>query len=525
MQLQQPRRGTLSLSLACISIGMSLCLLCLSSSLKAQEGLNKIYDNGYTARYHSIVNNDSHLFVSGVYKQTSTSFQSGFVARLDTFGNIMWWADISDDSSSLIVNAESNMVLTNDGLIAVHIGYIHRPSIGFALFDLDGYELLRTEYPQPGMTVNPQSVGVFENGYIITGWIAHALESITDAFILRIDNSGKVLWQERHGEEFATERPRGVLGTSFGQILMYGLRARPDPPRALGSIVAFDSLGQQLWEWEADSLGMCGSSVLSMHFDSTLAEFQYVTAHSRPTMFPDENYTVSAPVFVRKDSEGLNDLSCQVLGPYAVDSYLACIIPSRFGGWIAAGRTSMTTDDYVSPVNSASGRIVRISENDSVLWEAVDTAFFHPEQGSNSYLSSVTETSSGSIYAAGWANGLDSAGQYRSFGWLIRVTKDGCIDTLCGTTSTQIPKADPVSISVSPNPFVDMVTYDLSELDLTDLTMVIRDINGQVVRQRRIETGSDNVSLDLSDLAASTYVYQVLHKARTIATGKLVKVE
>lgn len=85
----------------------------------------------------------------------------------------------------------------------------------------------------------------------------------------------------------------------------------------------------------------------------------------------------------------------------------------------------------------------------------------------------------------------------------------------------------PTTIAVYPNPFNDQLALSLpadSSINERGLQPVIKisNLHGQVVRQETM-AATPNYPLDLSDLAAGTYILQIQQNGQMIATQRLVK--
>ncbi len=77
------------------------------------------------------------------------------------------------------------------------------------------------------------------------------------------------------------------------------------------------------------------------------------------------------------------------------------------------------------------------------------------------------------------------------------------------------------NIKVYPNPFINFVRFDLS--DLSDCNIIISDITGKVLRS--VNNKSGIVIVERGDLDTGLYLYQVVSKQVVIKTGKLMIME
>jgi len=151
-----------------------------------------------------------------------------------------------------------------------------------------------------------------------------------------------------------------------------------------------------------------------------------------------------------------------------------------------------------------------------------DTAFYNTTLGSRSYLSGVTESPTGSVYAVGWANNYDSAGVYRSYGWLLKITADGCVDTLCTTTSLMEQIRDlGQNVKVYPNPATDHIVIEVAD-HVDNLRATVLDLHGKLITASRLNPGVNVMVLD-SKFFPGLYLWRVLDESgRIVDSGKVV---
>jgi hypothetical protein len=82
-------------------------------------------------------------------------------------------------------------------------------------------------------------------------------------------------------------------------------------------------------------------------------------------------------------------------------------------------------------------------------------------------------------------------------------------------------KAINLSLVAFPNPTTDLLTLSFNEQSLTNLTYQLLDLNGKLLRSEKI-TGNQT-TIEMSNLATSTYFLKVIHNNTEIKTFKIVK--
>jgi hypothetical protein len=408
--------------------------------------------------------------------------------------------------------------------------YFGGSSFGLVLLDSIGRIEAVREYPRDsGSVSSPYDVVALSDGYLITGWTSKPPLFRTDAFVLKTDKLGEYKWLREYGHVVHEEIIRTITVVNSNLIILSGTRyeIESEPNFHHAWVCAIDSLGNKLWEWEANEEEIPHRGIMSMQYDSLNDEWVYVSFIEKPVFVEDLGRDVGlyAPVLVRRDS-AMQLLSYDKYGPYSYKGYMGSLVKSRSGGWIAAGNTTCLTEE--SPYNNCnieSGRVIKLSPEGELEWSVIDTAFYNTELGSRSYLSGVTESPTGSVYAVGWANNYDSAGVYRSYGWLLKITADGCVDTLCTTTSLMEQIWDlGQKVKVYPNPATDYIVFEIAD-SADNLRAVVCDMQGRELSTINCGPGANVMMLDQC-FSPGLYLWRVLNVRGAITgSGKFMVVQ
>ena len=169
------------------------------------------------------------------------------------------------------------------------------------------------------------------------------------------------------------------------------------------------------------------------------------------------------------------------------------------------------------------GWIVKTDSEGEQLWEArakYDAVIGHDSFPSRNYLSGLVEIPSGSIFAVGGNEVLiqDTVGV---FGFMMKATKDGCIDTICLTTSdhTVISHGDAPSIYFYPNPTfgeVQIAGLDKYFDQNRKLSISVYNTQGQLIHQGSLFEPTFSVS------TAGLCFVQIKENGRILYAGKLL---
>ena len=91
----------------------------------------------------------------------------------------------------------------------------------------------------------------------------------------------------------------------------------------------------------------------------------------------------------------------------------------------------------------------------------------------------------------------------------------------------QIDQTFGVDISVSPNPTTDFITVRFDQALQNDLSVVVYDLNGKLVKETQAYQSSEQLNLGVTELMAGTYTIE-LHDAendRIVETSTFIKID
>lgn len=167
------------------------------------------------------------------------------------------------------------------------------------------------------------------------------------------------------------------------------------------------------------------------------------------------------------------------------------------------------------------GWVTRVSNAGEKEWTVIDTSY--AELGSRSdYLNGVAIAPSGTIYAAGKTQEYIAPG--RLCGWILKVSPDGCVDTLCFTTGTGELEEPGQQVHVYPNPFGSTIKLELPA-GVHGSILEVSDLSGRVLYTKDVDTPTSPINVDLSALPSGLLIYTLRDDKGGVHTGTVVKVE
>lgn len=167
-------------------------------------------------------------------------------------------------------------------------------------------------------------------------------------------------------------------------------------------------------------------------------------------------------------------------------------------------------------------------EGDSI-WSRQDTSDVLPVSNFNEHvLGGVGVLSSGSIVAGGYVTKTEGQNQ-SSYIWLIKVSNDGCLDTLyCGLVSG-VEEGERLStdygINMYPNPARGYLNLSYHASNTKNANLQITNLLGAKVKDFKLDVLVELHQIPLVGLPNGQYFYSILEDGQRVFSGKFVKME
>jgi outer membrane protein assembly factor BamB len=451
-----------------------------------------------------LIENDS-IYVIGYFKDTISPFKTGLhFSVLDTLGNPIqtvkhfaangeYWAATYHQPFIKLKNQPGFAVLGN--FYGEQRGYLLR-------LDEQGQFLWLKSYPKPATA--------FTNAWLFlketeTGFLAgvdRQLENYDKAMYLnKLDHNGNVIWEK----EMDTPAPARDIITDImvrneNEYVMAGAIINSNNNVQLVTVrpvlYGIDSTGALIWEREGEP-GLSESSVLNLQAMEN-GDWVYATATSY-LYLPGQAF-FSQMKLVRRNAN-FDLVWEQTYGPPNSDlntNRFFEAAPHPQGGYVGVG----TLQNYGE---EEQGYIIRTDSEGVLQWERFDMA------ASNEKWTAVDFLSSGSIIACGQTDNFQVG---KTYAWLIKMSPDGCVDTLnCATV--EVTEEQPTdlrfqSLQVFPNPASDLLHL---QSDVALVRSTLSGIDGRLVAAWE----GDQRQLDVSQAPQGIYVLRVLAENGAVA--------
>ncbi len=491
-------------------------MLLLNTSSIAQPGFNIADDFGYPNNelYKMVVHNDTIYGVGLAYDTTANSKQGLLLVKYDTLGNLLKHNLVMDSFGDHLTMDKhwGKMIPTSGGGLAFNAAPFFRNSAMLVKVSNDLEVEFIKEYADSNLASNfHYRVIEIDSGYVLYGFV-QASTLIRRPFIRRVDKSGEIVWDNLYGNpEFS------------GNIL--------DIEMLNDSVLVAGSVHNMI----SNTSGIGRTSLYFVHLDGTLLD----EWHSAPEpsigylrrleLLDDGGILIYGLAIV----DGVNNIVQSAFSKLDQDfnvlwtkkygrikSLTAAVIfreiePTIDGNFIAAGESAI---DSGSGPSLSTGWLMKFSPEGDSIWSRYDMSEFPPHFFNTHEFGGVGVLSSGSIIAGGSA----SEGPNEHI-WLVKVTNDGCLETIdCGLVPTYEP-APEVEISVFPNPCIDYVNIVVDDYLPKDAKVLLYNSVGQLLKYQPVT--SDWNTLKMDGLSPGLYFYKIWEGEALLKSGKLVKVK
>ncbi len=492
---------------------ISIFVFCISFCINAscQQGFNRVY-NLYPAVddfFQTYIDSNFIICIGVAYDTVDwPSKQKLLMVKIDTFGNVLKSKLYKDSLGSHLAMdfLWGDVIKTSQGYYAFPVAALNRGADIMMQIDSNlEIKAIFESIPTDNQTGFDYSILELEDGgFFITGSIQRpSLKN--DGFIRRLDKNGNVLWLKYYGNYQLNEWFRDIVQVNNNRFIVAG------GDQARGSLWAVDSNGvvlqQKIITWPLLT------TIDGIMSSSTGSGF---IAYGQ-TYLGEGQWGGMAQSSIMKFDAAFNLLWFHYVGPSSsIYNPFLDMAATPDGNYVVAGeRTSY--GDFSQPSKDWGGWLFKFPEQGDSLWARADNAPPPLAPSGEFVYGGVGVLPSGSIIGVG----KGEIGN-QSVGFVVKVSADGCLDTvLCQTSSTRLPLFSQFeSVQVFPNPATVQVTFQCSPALSGQKRLALRNAIGQLVQQHSFAGSS--FECPLQGLPAGMYYWEVSGAKGKRAAGRLV---
>ena len=350
-----------------------------------------------------------------------------------------------------------------------------------------------------------------DKGYVIAG-IYDCLSttiSCADFLLIKTDSMGFMEWNNNYGDD-KIELAYSVTQTKDKGFLLGGQRYYGGGGTIWhdAKIVKTDSMGNEQWERLLGNPNVDdGPAYVCLSQDSNL-----IVGYAYGIIQLGMNISKRKINVVKIDNYN-NIIWDKKYGSEKYDNYVSNIKLLPSGGFIVVGNYAGV--EFTDP-NSISW-ILCINANGDSLWyrEYYKLNFANCTNS----LFDITNTKDNGFAAAGHLYPASTGGTDDA--WVIKTDSFGCLEADCTVGIIEIKENK--GMVIYPNPARDKITFQLNQKDLSDIKLVIYNLQGQILMQKDLV--QNNTEIDVSQLPQGIYVAKVSFGDGSYTQGKFVVVK
>jgi hypothetical protein len=492
-----------------------LLFFLFSSHAQSQPIFNKIYDFGLPINtfWHLMVDNDTIICYGNARDSAIPSPQHLLIVQMDSSGNVLNHKLLKDSLNDFLSVDETwgGMIKTSDDCYifpAVALGRGANLLIRLdknletkSIFEFDD----TVDYAQ----FYDDVIELHDGGFLISGRLTRP-NNKKDAFLRRVNKLGNTLWHKYYGNYDENEGFFAMVKMTDNRFMLggYSSLSSTNPSQIIAQIWVVDTSGNVLDIWKApavsdlvviNNLSPTNDGGLIALGRTYLGEGPWGSKVQTTIMKFDSTFQVEWIKQVGPSSSGYN----------AFNDLIATFDSS----FIAVGQRTQY-GNLLQPSDDWGGWMFKFSLNGDSIWSRADHAPL-PYSSTGAFIyGGVDVFSSGSVVAGGKGDANNTF-----VGWVVKVTADGCLDTLfCNTVSVvEPPAAKDDFLKVWPNPASDFINIEVP--GFSEVEFLLYDSQGRAVRRGKFV---GQAALPSASLPEGFYFLEISAGRQVVARQKII---
>lgn len=485
----------------------SMCLL--QSTLLAQPSFNRIYDATIIGNksFDKIFVDQDTIIALGLGFQLNSQ-QGLTLAKIDSFGNLVAQNLIVDSLGDHLTMdfLWGNVLKTSQGYYAFPATALDRGGHLIIKIDQNLHVKSIFEFPLPTGDLSEFDNAILETqdgGFLIVGDVQRSNLKL-DGFMRRIDSFGNLLWFKYLGGYLTEEYISFASKVDNNRFLLSG------GGQSKGSLWVIDSNGVVLEQKivQAPNLTNIGDHI-------RISDGGYIAEGSR--YLGEGQWGSKVQSVLMKFDSTLQLEWIKNVGPSTSNfNTFLDMAKTLDGNYIAAGSRTAYGDPSM-PGTDWGGWLFKFSEQGDSIWSRADNAPVGYDATGAFQYGGVGILSSGSIVAGGLGE-VDN----KLVGWVVKVTADGCMDTLFCQTSKSEEVVVPTGVSLSPNPANNAAQIRFAQPSSNGSQLLLYDLAGRIIFKQQLPSGVLEQTIQLSEYPSGWYFVTLLENGRVVLREKLV---
>jgi len=454
------------------------------------------------------------LLISGEIGRDSLGLSGFFLVYADSLGNLGPIKNYRDPvlQDHALLDGRDPIMLNANNHFALCGHFLAQDDAFFMILNKQLDTIVYSDYASNFKSMVIHGIIELNHEYYVVGMVQTQNFDL-DIFLQKIGSSGNKIWEKTYGIPTKDETGRAVIIEDDGLTIMVSESFDNTPnvkndTRYWIRFMHVDTSGAIVRDWREEVTGNEGWS-------GTLLKYHEDYIYTCNTIGDEIGIgPLTGGQVVRRDSS-FNIVWRKNLGePDSPFTGLGDMIFSADSCLLVTGQNV----DSSMTFNAA--RIMKIGLDGNVIWELRDTGYAFPDGQSLNFMEGIASSSCNSIYAVGYT--YKSAGFYE--GLLLKVSGDGCIDTLCTTTDIEnLIRQQEAIIKVYPNPTSSELHIQMQNAPPGPVKISF--YNHMGVLLKFFSFSSVNMDMDVSFLPAGLYWVTAEIDGKPLGATKVLKLD
>ena len=470
-----------------------------------QHGFRKLYSSDSTGvGFVDIVWDGEKLITSGQFLTNTAPYNAinGLLyMELDTNGNTLFTDIYFHPNDAVGPGIGNSIFLSNSGFLYSMNQMVYDTSTNLLAIYANSERI--------GLKLNPinakQSYLLncidLDTNLLFSGRIQN-YQFDSEGMLIKSDPMGNEIWRKYYG---VPDRRCGIAEPYIvdnNTILLPGFKNyTPNNGPIINKwtktwIVTVDSLGNIKDEWESPKNVENGVATRMLKMPD--GNWLYTTAEFVPMPGQIDDFGMRPKIVCRNSNFNLvweryfsnNPVSFN----YSID-----LQSTSDGNYIVTGRSAF--EAFVG-----GSFVYKFAPNGEPIWRYLNHC--EPLEDCDQVIGGLTELPGGSVVAAGY---VENFAEGKVYGLLIKLDKNGCIDTLCSSTTGTYEVELASKIKVYPNPTSDIITIT----NPIGSVIEVFDMTGRLLRSESVNGGAQTISLQ--GVPPGAYVVRMQNKTLRVS--------
>lgn len=474
-----------------------LFLVLINPLFSQVEYFNKIYTQNLASAAYAVIEKDSFYYVGGTLLGSTKSFYSQvYISKINKQGDLISSKSWGDCNKNHIIGWTTPMITTSDNGFVMIGGIQDTSSLWPAFlmkFDANCDSVWERKFYDTISTYIYNYIAfhsikeTYDRGFIIVGEIKATHQYDNDIFLLKTDSLGNTEWYKTYGYIATIDRGFSVIQTPDSGYVISGDSWHAGMEYATDAyLVKTDKYGNVIWDKFLGGQYSDHLAYVALSFDSNyIVGYSYAYEENPPV---NAKHTISV-IKITPSKQILWGKIYKV----RLENNITNIYELNDHNIVIVGMS--TVADTINNTGGFRGFIMKLNEYGDSLWYRDYSYLKNPVDGDHHYLWDIKPTSDGGFIACGsYKNYYIPTNEAA---WIVKTDSLGCDTPGCNTIGiNEYPDLNISDIIVYPNPAYQYINIEIKKSCFKPVYFELFDCYGRRVKEQKITKPTQTISLE-----------------------------